>query len=135
VGKVMEKTYHNFCIPLMQINSNVYAFVSGILISLSTNIFTTLCFEQFDLASQWHQYISTFFFACSGAICMAISTKVVNFQTYISSKQIVDSNAKREVICDATESKKVSWIFYYFSLLLFFVGGFAMLGLTLFLNG
>jgi len=130
----MEKIYHNVCIPLMQINSNVYAFISGILISLSTNIFTSLCFEKFSLSSQWHQYISSIFFLCSGAMCMVISSKIVNFQTYISSKQIIEANAKREVICDATESKKTSWIFYYFSFLFFLLGGFVMLCLSLILN-
>ena len=130
----MEKIYHNVCIPLMQISSNVYAFISGILVSLSTNIFTTLCFERFNLLTQWHQYISALFFVCSGAICMLISTKVVNFQTYISSRQIVDLEIKREVICDATEAQKTNWIFYFFSLVVSLIAGFVMLCLSLILN-
>ena len=130
----MGKIYRKVCVPLMQINSNVYAFVSGILVSLSTNIFTALCFEQLNLLTQWHQYISVLFFLCSGAICMLISTKVVNFQNYISSKQIADSEAKQEIIRDATESQKTKWTFYFLSLFIFLIAGFAMLRVPLILK-
>ena len=34
---MMNWIYERICIPLMQINNNVYTFLSGILISLSTN--------------------------------------------------------------------------------------------------
>lgn len=71
----MNWIYERICIPLMQINNNVYTFLSGILISLSTNIFTTLCFEKFELAKQWHIYLATLLFAASGAICIFLATK------------------------------------------------------------
>jgi hypothetical protein len=65
---------------------------------------------------------------------MLISTKVVNFQNYISSKQIVDSEAQQEIIIDATESQKTKWIFYFLSFFIFFIAGFTMLGLNLILG-
>ena len=109
----MNWIYERICIPLMQINNNVYTFLSGILISLSTNIFTTLCFEKFELAKQWHIYLATLLFAASGAICIFLATKMTPYQNYIISKQIIDLSERRNVIRDTTSEKKRTWVFYF----------------------
>jgi len=109
---MLEKIYIKACIPLLQINSNFYAFISGILVSLSTNIFTSL---------------STILFIIAGALCMVISSKVVNFQSYIFSRQITDIKEKIEIISDATKSQKMMWITFFSLLLLSIIAGFVML--------
>ena len=114
----MNWIYERICIPLMQINNNVYTFLSGILISLSTNIFTTLCFEKFDLAKQWHIYLATFLFAVSGAICIFLATKMTPYQNYIISKQIIDLSERRNVIRDATSERKWTWVVSFFVLII-----------------
>ena len=113
----MNWIYERICIPLMQINNNVYTFLSGILISLSTNIFTTLCFEKFELAKQWHIYLATLLFTASGAICLFLATKMTPYQNYIISKQIIDLSERRNVIRDATYGRKWIWLLSCFALL------------------
>jgi hypothetical protein len=121
--------YRKVCIPLMQVNSNIYAFLSGILVSLSTNIFTTLCFEPINLLCQWRRYLSTLLLVAAGALCMYISVKVVDFQNYIATKHITDPNEKLEIIEDATEKRKKMWVVCYSLFIILLVAGFAMLGL------
>lgn len=122
--------YRNICIPLMQINSNIYAFISGILVSLSTNIFTTLCFEPFDLLHQWHRYLATLFLIFSGALCMYISVKISTFQSYISNNQITKVSEIRGIIAETTEERKVVWIVIYVSLITLSIGSFIFLGFS-----
>lgn len=123
----MNWIYERICIPLMQINNNVYTFLSGILISLSTNIFTTLCFKEFDLAKQWHIYLVTLLFATSGATCIFLSTKMTPYQNYIISKQIIDLSKRRTVIKDVTSGKKRTWVFSFFVLFVTSFAGIALL--------
>ncbi len=123
----MNWIYEHICIPLMQINNNVYTFLSGILISLSTNIFTTLCFEKFELAKQWHIYLATLLFAASGAICIFLATKMTPYQNYIISKQIIDLSERRNVIRDATSERKWIWVLSYFVLIVTTLAGTALL--------
>ena len=123
----MNWIYERICIPLMQVNNNVYTFLSGILISLSTNIFTTLCFEKFEFVKQWYIYLSTLLFAVSGAICIILATKMTPYQNYIISKQIIDLFERRNVIRDATFEKKRAWVFYYFILIVTTLAGTALL--------
>jgi hypothetical protein len=114
----------------MQINSNIYAFLSGILVSLSTNIFTTLCFESISLRSQWYNCLSTLLLMISGALCMYISVKVSSFQNFISSKQIKNHKDIREIIEDVTISRKQVWVICYAILVLITIAGFVFLGLS-----
>lgn len=123
----MNWLYERICIPLMQINNNVYTFLSGILISLSTNIFTTLCFEKFEWDKQWHIYLATILFATSGAICIFLATKMTPYQNYIISKQIIDLSERRNVIQDATSERKCTWVFSYFVLIITSLAGTALL--------
>lgn len=124
---MMNWIYERICIPLMQINNNVYTFLSGILISLSTNIFTTLCFKEFDLANQWHLYLATLLFATSGATCIFLSTKITPCQNYIISRQIIDLSERRKVIKDVTSGKKLTWVISFSVLLVTSLAGVALL--------
>ena len=122
--------YKKVCIPLMQINSNIYAFLSGILVALSTNVFAALCFEPIELTHQWHHLLSTLLLIASGALCMYISVKVSSFQNFISNKQITKQEEIREIIEDATVSQKRKWVFCYVAFILITVVGFVLLGLS-----
>ena len=123
----MNWFYERICIPLMQVNNNAYTFLSGILISLSTNIFTTLCFERFELARQWYIYLATLLFASSGAICIFLATKMTPYQNYIISKQIIDLSERRSVIRDATFESKGTWVLSYFVLIVTSLAGIVFL--------
>lgn len=122
--------YKKICIPLMQINSNIYAFLSGILVSLSTNIFSTLCFAPIDFVHQWHHYLSTLLLVVSGALCMHISVKVSPFQSYISNNQISKQEEIRETIEDITEKRKSVWVTCYSLLIVSTLAGFVFLSLS-----
>jgi hypothetical protein len=114
----------------MQINSNIYAFLSGILVSLSTNVFTTLCFEPLNLYYQWHHYLSTLLLVTSGALCLYISSKVAVFQTYFTTKNITEQKEIREIIEDITGKRKGMWIMCYSLLIILTLAGFVLLGLN-----
>jgi hypothetical protein len=122
--------YRRICIPLLQVNSNIYAFVSGILVSLATNIFAALCFKTFDLHNQWYHYLSTILFVIAGALCMYISVKVVDFQNYIATKNITSPKEKFNIINDATEKRKKLWVVCYSLFIILLVAGFISLGFS-----
>jgi hypothetical protein len=119
--------YQKVCIPLMQIDSNVYAFLSGILVSLSTNIFTTLCFESVNQPYTRYYYISTLLLTIASALCMYISVKVAKFQSFIAAKNITDINKKISIILDITEKRKKRWIACYSLFIILLIASFTML--------
>ena len=90
-------------------------------------IFTTLCFEKFELAKQWHIYLATLLFAASGAICIFLVTRMTPYQNYIISKQIIDLSERRNVIRDATSDGKWTWVFSYLALIVTTLAGIAFL--------
>jgi hypothetical protein len=114
----------------MQINSNIYAFLSGILVSLSTNIFATLCFKPLNLVYQWHYYLATLLLITSGALCMYISAKTSVFQKFIANKQITEQTEIREIIEDTTEEHKHMWVICYSLFICLMIAGFVLLGLS-----
>lgn len=114
----MKEIFKKICIPLMLVDNNVYAFLSGILISLSTNIFTSLCFEDFNIKTQWHLYISSFMLLISGAIKMFLAVKITRYQDYFISKQIRDTAEKRKIVIDITNSNYVKWTLAYIVLII-----------------
>ena len=122
--------YKKICIPLMQINSNIYGFLSGILVSIATNVFTTLTFEKFDFLLQWHQFVSTLLFTASAALCMWISVKVAVFQSYINGKQIVDRQKRYQITEDSTQTEKKRWVLVYIFFILTMLFGFITLALN-----
>lgn len=130
----MRKIYERCCVALMLIDNNVYTFISGILISLATNIFTTLCFEKFDIFGQWHLYISTVMYAISGAICILIATKTTAFQNYIYNKQILDLAEKRQIVIDVTKKDERKWIFRFALLFVSLISGTVLLAINYFIK-
>lgn len=122
----MRRIFRTFCVPLIQINYNVYTFISGILISLATNIFATLCFESFDWSKQWHQYLSVIMFGMSSALCLYLSTKMSNIQNYISSKR-KRPEERKAIIIDVTDAEYKKWLLVFLGLLISIVAGIALL--------
>ena len=102
----------------MLINSEVYTFISGIQISLSTNVFTTLCFEKFVLSTQWHLYLSTIMYAVAGALCIYLAYKMSGFQNYIKGKQILDPNERKAIVKDVTSAEYKRFSISYISLII-----------------
>lgn len=98
-----------FCVPLIQVNNNIYTFIGGILVSLATNIFATLCFQEFDWTNQWYQYFASLMFATASAVCLYLSTKMCGVQNYINSKKKHPSERKK-IILDVTESEYKKWL-------------------------
>lgn len=105
--------YRKICIPLMLINNNVYTFISGILVSLSINIFTTLCFEKSTLLANWFMYLSTIVFLLASALCMYLAAKLTGFQNFIIKKNITDYESKKSIVLDATKDKNAKWVIIY----------------------
>lgn len=129
----MKKIFLKFCVPLMLINYNIYVFFSGILLSLSTGIFTTLCLEKNSFQTVWHLYLSVILYFVSGALCIYISTKISSYQNYISTNSIIDSDEKKEIIIDFENNKKTEWIIMFVSLLLSLILGSVLLVLNYYL--
>lgn len=106
---IIKKLFTKLCIPLMLINNNVYTFISGIILSLSTGIFTTLCFEKASFSVSWHLYISSIIYTVSGALLLYIASRVTPYQNYILAKQIIDRKAQSEIIQDFEAHRGLSW--------------------------
>lgn len=105
--------YQKICVPLMLINNNVYTFISGILVSLSINIFTNLCFEKSDFCVNWFMYFAIIIFLLAGALCMYLAAKLSKFQNYIIEKRITDYENKKSVVLDATKNENGKWVTTY----------------------
>jgi len=116
-------------IPLLKINTNLYVFLSGILVSFATNIFTALCDKDFDITTQWQELSSTVLFIIAGAICMYIGVTIADVQEYIKEhKTELENNSK--LIEDVYGTEIVKWYLCYFFLALSLFGGFFMLVLN-----
>lgn len=124
----MKILYKKFFIPLMLIDNNVYTFLSGILISLSTNLFTTLCFEKFVFKTQWHVYLATIMFGIAGALCIWLAAKMTGYQNYLKGKESMSSvEKKKELVEDVTGNDKKSWILLYLGFFISLILGIASL--------
>lgn len=130
----MKYIFKKICVPLLCVNNNVYAFVSGIMISLATNIFATLCFQLLDLKSQLYQYLASFVFAVASAICLYVSTKTSAMQNYISSKKIRHLKDREKIISDVTATEYKKWIAVYSGLFVTIVIGVVLLLFGFFLH-
>lgn len=127
----MKKLVENGIINLVQISDNAYSFIGGIFISLATNIFTTLCFEEFILREQWNQYLSTIFFVIASGLCLCISTKVNMIQEFVRARKISVTMKKREIIRDIIQNQSVlRWILIYVLLFVMIICGTIFLGLN-----
>lgn len=106
--------YHKICIPLMMINNNVYSFISGIFVSLSINVFTSLCVERYTLNDRWFMYLAALVFLLTSILCMYLAAKISRFQSYIIDKHIVNYEGKVGIVLDATQANKSKWVLIYF---------------------
>lgn len=119
----MKKVFDHICVSLMLINNNVYTFISGILLSLSTGIITTLCFEKTPFWESWHLYASSIIYAISGALFIYVATRITAYQNYIASKQIVNRKTQREIIVDFEEHRYRFWVCEFLALILSLIFG------------
>ncbi len=115
--------YKKIFVPLMLIDNNVYTFISGILVSLATNIFTSLCFEKIGFYTNGFMYIASLAFLISSALCMYISVKLSTFQNYIIEKRISDYEAKKIIVLDATKAIHLKWVIIYIITMFFSICG------------
>ena len=122
----MKRVFKMICVPLIQVNNNIYTFVGGILVSLATNIFATLCFQEFDWQNQWYQYFAAIMFATASAVCLYLATKMSGVQNYINSKK-KHPGERRRIIIDVTESEYRKWLIAFFLLFLSIVIGIILL--------
>lgn len=117
-----KKLFDYMCLPLLNIHNTVYTFLSGIFISLSTNIFTTICIDDIEFINQWNLYISSLFFAILSGLLLYMATKMTGFQTYvIQHVDSISSKSKKNILIDATYNDYNKWLIRYcllFSLLI-----------------
>lgn len=119
--------YRRICIPLMLINNNVYTFISGIFVSLSINIFTSLCFEKSGLCASWFMYLASIVFLFVSASCMYLAAKLSRFQNYIIEKHITVYESKQSIVLDATKDNGTKWMIVYFFTALMVIAGVSLL--------
>ena len=110
--------YKKVVAPILLIDSNIISFIGGIVISLSTNIFTSLCFEKVSFVNKWYLYISALLYCISSLLLMIIGTKVSYYQGAIKSwSSQYNQNSKKDLlenklifIVDATYKKSIYWV-------------------------
>lgn len=124
----MKWLFEKICFPLLHINNNVYTFLSGIAISLATNIFTTICIDDYSFTTQWNLYVSTITFAMVSALLLYMAAKMSGFQGFAySSIENYDREWRDTILKEATEEDYKKWLFRYFILLVLLIIGIAFL--------
>lgn len=115
----MKWLYRKICIPLMLINDNVYTFISGIVISLATNIFTSLFMDKdsWHFINSWHMYVSVILYLVTGGVCICIATKIGPYHDYMKKNEYTDNKKKRELL-EGQNEKSLQWVIIF---LLFFL--------------
>lgn len=93
----MKFIYNKICLYLLHINNNVYTFLSGIAISLATNIFTTICIDEYEFIAQWNLYLSTICFALISAVLLYLAS-AVSFDMYAESGRPFEGYHPEEAI-------------------------------------
>lgn len=120
----MKIIYKFICLPLLHINSNVYTFFSGIAVSVATNIFTTICIDDFPFLCQWNLYVSSFSFTILSGLLLFIATKISGFQEFANNQGNEFNNHMKDIIIhEATEENYKSWVKSYFLVVVSLVAG------------
>lgn len=114
----------------MLINNNVYTFISGIVLSLSTGIITTLCLEKTTFCLSWHLYCSSIVYTISGALFIYVSSQITSYQAYISSKQIIHQEDKKSIINDFEVHRYKFWVVVFLCLVITLLSGTVLLFLN-----
>lgn len=130
--KMMVALFKKICAPLMLINDNVYTFISGILLSLSTGIITTFCIEKIPFKDSWHMYVSSIMYTIAGAMLIYITSQVSACQKYISEKNVLDAKDRQGIIYDCEHKRCSFWVTFFITLCIFLVAGTAFLFLNYF---
>ena len=89
------------CLALLQVDNNRYAFLSGIIISLATNTFTSLCCDQVSFSKQYLLYLSIIPFVFSGIFGFLLSERTAKCQKIYFQK--------RELKIEQIRRKSTSW--------------------------
>ena len=123
----MKTIFDYICYPLLHINNNVYTFLSGIAISVSTNIFSTIVTDTIGFCSQWNLYVSVLSFLISGALLLYMAAKMMRFQNLAFSQ----NGWKESIIKDATNSDYKKWILRFSLVILFTILGIVFLSIRI----
>lgn len=125
---MMKKLFRLICFPFLHVNNNVYTFLSGIAISLATNIFTTICIDDIGFTTQWNLYVSTLAFAMISAILLYMATKMSGFQSFAySPTDNFDKEVREIIVLEATEDDYKKWLLRFFILFVLIIIGIAFL--------
>lgn len=93
----MDSFLTKICLSLLQVDNNRYAFLSGIIISLATNTFTSLCCDQVPFRDQYLLYLSIIPFVCSGIFCFLLSERTAKCQKlYLQKRELTIEQIKRK---------------------------------------
>lgn len=124
----MKYLFKKICLPLLHINNNVYTFFSGITVSLATNIFTTICIDDYAFSTQWNLYISIVSFALLSGMLLYVASKMSGFQEFANSpNDEFDDQTKETIIYEATEENYKQWLKRYFFVAVFLAIGIVFL--------
>ncbi len=126
----MKRIFDVLCVPLMLINDNIYTFISGILLSLSTGTITTLCLEKLSFSSSWHLYVSSLLYAIVAAMLIYITSQVSDYQHYIAKQENITRAEKIEIVDEHEEDRYTFWFVFFFSLFALTIAGTALLFLN-----
>lgn len=126
----MKFVYNKICICLLHVNNNVYTFLSGIAISLATNIFTTICIDEYKFDVQWNLYLSTACFTLVSVVLLYVATEISGFQNFaFNSVDNFNKEQRRGIIREATEDAYKKWIGLYMLLLVSLMFGIAFMAI------
>lgn len=126
----MKKVFSVICFPLLRINNNIYTFFSGIAISLSTNLFSTICIDGIHYCEQWNLYVASIVFATVSALLLFISAKLSGVQEFLrTSGKDYDHNLQKSILEEATSGEYTKWVLRYFFLLSLLVAGIILLAI------
>ena len=126
--KLTDSVIYKVFLPFMRIHNSVYVFMSGILISLSTNLLTSLCFEPIDGKGYWCIYITIISSAISSAMFIVVATKLTTIQDGIKDTLSIfknddikagdplQTNRKKILLIELTENHAGKWIMMFLTL-------------------
>ena len=124
---------------LMGISDSVYVFLSGILISLFTNLLTSLCFEDWELGKNWCIIVTIGMSALSGGLCMLIAAKLSPLQNILKrdletfkeqdkvNGDLTQRSRRRKIFADLTKKSLWRWMLVYFLFITSFIASIVLM--------
>lgn len=130
MGKMIKKVFFVLCFPLLRVNNNIYTFLSGVAISLSTNLFSSICIDDIHYCNQWNLYLASLAFATVSAFLLFIATKLSGVQEFIRTcGRDYDFNSKKRIVEEATSGEYIKWVIRYFILFSLLIAGIILLAI------